>query len=72
MSNYHPVTLLGEDYIRLRQAEILLHATELGMDEELMSYTKQIQTQLSTDGDEAYWFDFLEMAYNELIINRLG
>jgi hypothetical protein len=69
MSNIHTI-LLGEDYIRLRQAEILARATELGLDEELMSYTHQIQRQLSSEGDEAYWFDCLEMAYNELIINR--
>lgn len=69
MSDIH-TRILGEDYIRLRQAEILARATELGLDEELMSYTKQIQSQLSTEGDEAYWFDCLEMAYNELIINR--
>jgi len=35
MSDIH-TTLLGEDYIRLRQAEILAHATELGLDEEVI------------------------------------
>ncbi len=42
-----------------------------GMDEELVSYAKQIQRQLSADGDNADWYDCLEMAYNELIINEL-
>ncbi len=40
-----------------------------GMDEELVSYAKQIQRQLSAEGDTADWLDCLEMAYNELIIN---
>jgi hypothetical protein len=43
----------------------------IGMDEELISYAKQIQRQLSAEGDEAEWLDCLEMAYNELIINGL-
>jgi len=43
----------------------------VGMDEELVSYAKQIQRQLGTEGDEAHWLDCLEMAYNELIINEL-
>ncbi len=43
----------------------------IGMDEELLSYAKQIQRQLSTEGDSADWLDCLEMAYNELIINEL-
>ncbi len=43
----------------------------IGMDEELLSYAKQIQRQLSTEGDSADWLDCLEMAYNELIINDL-
>jgi hypothetical protein len=41
----------------------------IGMDEELVSYAKQIQRQLETDGDTADWVDCLEMAYNELIVN---
>jgi hypothetical protein len=43
------------------------NARLVGMDEELISYTKQIQRQLGTDGDEALWLDCLEMAYNEII-----
>ncbi len=50
---------------------MLERARLIGMDEELVSYAKQIQRQLSTDGDSADWFDCLEMAYNELIINEL-
>ena len=46
-------------------------ARSLGMDEELISYAKQIQRQLSAEGDEAEWLDCLEMSYNELIINGL-
>jgi len=46
-------------------------AVQLGMDEELISYAKQIQRQLSADGDTADWLDCLEMAYNELISNGL-
>ena len=39
---------------------------------EKVSYAKQIQRQLSMDGDTADWVDCLEMAYNELIFNRLS
>jgi hypothetical protein len=53
----------------LSENEMIQRATELGMDEELLSYAKQIQRQLSMDGDTADWLDCLEMAYNELIIN---
>ena len=54
-----------------RETELIWNAVKLGMDEELISYAKQIQRELSMDGDEALWLDCLEMAYNELIINRL-
>ena len=46
-------------------------ARTIGMDEELLSYAKQIQRQLSGEGDTAEWLDCLEMAYNELILSRL-
>lgn len=46
-------------------------ARTIGMDEELLSYAKQIQRQLSAEGDTAEWLDCLEMAYNELILNQL-
>ena len=55
----------------IKEIEMLAHAKALGMDEELVSYAKQIQRQLSADGDEAYWIDCLEMSYNELISNVL-
>lgn len=42
----------------------------IGMDEELLSYAKQIQRQLGSEGDHADWLDCLEMAYNELILMR--
>lgn len=56
---------------KIRESEIINRAIQLGMDEELISYAKQIQRQLSIDGDEALWIDCLEMSYNELIINTL-
>lgn len=49
---------------------MIKRATLLGMDEELISYAKQIQRQLGSEGDTADWLDCLEMAYNELILNR--
>ncbi len=55
----------------MSESEMIQRATLLGMEEELISYAKQIQRQLGTEGDEALWEDCLEMAYNELIINRL-
>jgi len=53
----------------LTENEMLAKATAIGMDEELVSYAKQIQRQLSAEGDTADWLDCLEMAYNELIIS---
>ena len=55
----------------LTESEMIQTARLIGMDEELLSYAKQIQRQLSTEGDSADWLDCLEMAYNELIINDL-
>ncbi len=60
-----------DDYNEFREAELLSLAVRVGMDEELLSYAKQIQRQLGSEGDEAHWVDCLEMAYNELITNRL-
>jgi hypothetical protein len=51
----------------MSEIEMLENARLVGMDEELVSYAKQIQRQLGTDGDEALWLDCLEMAYNEII-----
>ena len=53
----------------LTENEMINRARLIGMDEELVSYAKQIQRQLETDGDTADWVDCLEMAYNELIVN---
>jgi hypothetical protein len=57
--------------IQLTETEMIERARLIGIDEELLSYAKQIQRQLSADGDTADWLDCLEMAYNELIINEL-
>lgn len=57
--------------LQLTESEMVQRAVQLGMDEELISYAKQIQRQLSADGDTADWLDCLEMAYNELILNEL-
>lgn len=51
----------------MSENEMIAHATTLGLDEELVSYAKQIQRQLGSEGDEAYWIDCLEMAYNEIV-----
>ena len=55
----------------MSEIEMIESAQKVGMDEELVSYAKQIQRQLGSEGDEAFWLDCLEMAYNELIINEL-
>jgi hypothetical protein len=55
----------------MSEIEMIENARLVGLDEELVSYAKQIQRQLGTEGDEAHWLDCLEMAYNELIINEL-
>ena len=52
----------------LTEQEMINRAVQLAMDEELISYAKQIKRQLETDGDTADWLDCLEMAYNELIV----
>lgn len=56
----------------LTENEMIARARLNGMDEELISYAKQIQRQLSAEGDVADWLDCLEMAYNELILNTLS
>ena len=52
----------------LTENEMIVRARLIGMDEELVSYAKQIKRQLESDGDTADWEDCLEMAYNELIV----
>ena len=51
----------------MSEIEMIENARLVGMDEELVSYVKQIQRQLGSDGDTADWLDCLEMAYNEII-----
>ena len=51
---------------------MLLIAEEMGMDEELLSYARQIQSVLSSDGDGCPYEDALEMAYNELILPKIS
>ncbi len=55
----------------MSEGEMINHAASIGMDEELISYAKQIQRQLGSEGDTADWLDCLEMAYNELILNEI-
>jgi hypothetical protein len=55
----------------MSEQEMIEKARMMGMDEELVSYAKQIQRQLTSEGDIAYWLDCLEMAYNELIIKEI-
>jgi hypothetical protein len=55
----------------MSEMEMIEYASSIGMDEELVSYAKQIQRQLGSEGDEAYWLDCLEMAYNELILKEI-
>ena len=59
------------DYITYRELQIISQAEQLGMSDVLINHAKEIQKELGTDGDEALWEDCLEMAYNELIVNRL-
>ena len=46
---------------------MVLIAESMGMDEELYSYARQIQSILSVDGDVCTYDDALEMAFEELI-----
>ena len=55
----------------MSEQEMITHAVRIGMDEELVSYAKQIQRQLGSEGDTADWLDCLEMAYNELILKEI-
>jgi hypothetical protein len=53
----------------MSEMEMIEHAIRIGMDEELLSYAKQIQRQLGSEGDTADWLDCLEMSYNEIILS---
>jgi hypothetical protein len=55
----------------MSEKEMISYATELGLEEELVSYALQIQRQLGSEGDTADWLDCLEMAYNELILKEI-
>lgn len=55
----------------MSEREMIEYASSIGMDEELISYAKQIQRQLGSEGDTADWLDCLEMAYNELILKEI-
>ena len=55
----------------MSEKEMINYATELGLEEELVSYAKHIQRQLGSEGDTADWIDCLEMAYNELILKEI-
>jgi hypothetical protein len=55
----------------MSEQEMINYAAELGLEEELVSYAKQIQRQLGSEGDTADWLDCLEMAYNELILKEI-
>ena len=51
---------------------MLLIALSMGLDEELVSYAKQIQSVLSSDGDGCPYDDALEMAFEELIRPKIA
>lgn len=59
-----------DDYYLLRESEIMSHAESVGLGEEIVSYAKQIQRQLGSEGDTCDWIDALEMAYSELITHK--
>ena len=58
--------------IKYTKESMLLIAEEMGMDEELLSYARQIQSVLSSDGDGCPYEDALEMAFEELIRPKLA
>jgi hypothetical protein len=58
--------------IKYTKESMLLIAQSMEMDEELVSYAKQIQSVLSSDGDGCPYEDAFEMAFNELILPRLS
>jgi len=51
---------------------MVLIAASMGLDEELLSYARQIQSVLSSDGDGCPYEDALEMAFEELIRPKLA
>ena len=53
--------------IKYTKESMLLIAESMGLDEELLSYARQIQSVLSVDGDVCTYDDAIEMAFEELI-----
>jgi hypothetical protein len=58
--------------IKYTKESMLLIALSMGLDEELVSYAKQIQSVLSSDGDGCPYDDAFEMAFNELILPKIA
>jgi hypothetical protein len=58
--------------IKYTKESMVLIAQSMGMDEELLSYARQIQSVLSSDGDGCPYEDALEMAFEELIRPKLA
>ena len=58
--------------IKYTKESMLLIAQSMGLDEELLSYARQIQSVLSSDGDGCPYEDALEMAFEELIRPKLA
>jgi hypothetical protein len=58
--------------IKYTKESMLLIAESMGLDEELLSYAKQIQSVLSVDGDLCLYDDAIEMAFEELIRPKIA
>jgi hypothetical protein len=58
--------------IKYTKESMLLIAASMGLDEELLSYARQIQSVLSSDGDGCPYDDALEMAFEELIRPKIA
>ena len=58
--------------IKYTKESMLLIAESMGMEEELYSYARQIQSVLSSDGDGCPYDDALEMAFEELIRPKIA
>jgi hypothetical protein len=58
--------------IKYTKESMVLIAASMGLDEELLSYARQIQSVLSSDGDGCPYEDALEMAFEELIRPKIA
>jgi hypothetical protein len=58
--------------IKYTKESMVLIAASMGLDEELLSYARQIQSVLSSGGDGCPYDDALEMAFEELIRPKLA